>query len=259
MNVAEILPLFTFQFFLVFARLGTAMFVFPSLSDPAINTRARLLLGLAISLILYPLLSTKLPALPVATGDMLTLLATDMLIGLMMGLGARIMMGAMNLAGELIAFMSGLQAASLFDPTSGANTAAPTVLLTLAAGLLVLALNLHHQLILGIVASYKAFPPGSVLATGDMLTAIVTQIGKLMLLGVQLSAPVMVVGFLTYLMFGIFNRLIPQLQVFFLSVPLAIALSLVVMAASFTLILGLFTTSMQDNLFLFNTEEPDAW
>lgn len=258
MNPAELLPLFTFQFMLVFGRLGTAMFVFPALSDPSINGRARLLIGLAITLILYPLLASKLPTLPPSTGTMLTLLGQEMIVGLMMGLGARMLMATMSVAGELIAFMSGFQAASLFDPTSGANTAAPTVLLTLAASVLVLTLNLHHQLILGVMHSYTAFPPGTALATGDISMAVVDIMAKVFLVGVQIAAPVMVVGFLVYLMFGIFNRLIPQLQVFFLSIPLAIGLSLVVLAASLTLMLGLFTTTMQDNLFLFNIE-GDAW
>lgn len=258
MNIADLLPLFTFQFMLIFARLGTALVVFPALSDPSITPQIRLLIGLTISLILYPLLASQLPPLPSGTGAMLTLLAQEMIIGLMMGLGARMIMAAMSVAGELIAFMSGFQAASLFDPTSGANTAAPTVLLTLAASVLVLTLNLHHQLILGVMHSYTAFPPGTTLATGDMSMAVVDILGKVFLVGVQIAAPVMVVGFLVYLMFGIFNRLIPQLQVFFLSIPLAIGLSLVVLAASFTLMLGLFTTTMQDNLFLFNIE-GDTW
>lgn len=257
MNPADVIPLFTFQFFLIFARLGTAMFVFPALSDPSISTRVRLLIGLTVSFILYPLLASKLPVLPTGTGALVGFVFAEMVIGLMMGLGARIFMAAMSVAGEFIAFMSGLQAATLFDPQSGANTAAPTLLLSLAAGMLVLALNLHHQLILAVVGSYTAFPAGTFLAAGDMSMAVVGMLAKVFLLGVQLAAPVTVVGFMTYLIFGIFNRLIPQLQVFFLSVPLAIFLSLLVMAASMTLLLGLFATQMQDNLFLFNTDNGE--
>lgn len=258
MTIGDLLPLFTFQFMLVFARLGTALFVFPALSDPSINARVRLLAGLAISLALYPLLASKLPMLPGGTGTMITLLGEEMIIGLLMGLGARILMAIMSIAGEMIAFMSGFQAASLFDPSSGANTAAPTVLLTLSAGMLVLALNLHHQLILGVASSYQAFPPGTQLATGDITMAVTAMLSKVFLVGVQLAAPVMIVGFLTNLMFGIFNRLIPQLQVFFLSIPLAIVLAMAIMAASLTFMLGLFSTTMQDNLFLFNVES-EAW
>lgn len=259
MDVTALLPLFTFQFFLVFARLGTAMFVFPAVSDPSVTPRFRLLIALAVSFILYPILATRLPTLPPGTGAMLALLAGEMLIGLMMGLGARLLMAIMSVAGEMIAFLSGFQAATLFDPQSGASTAAPTVLLTMAAGMLVLALNLHHTLIMGIAESYIALPPGTWLPAADMAQAVVRIIGIVFVVGIQLAAPVMVMGFLAYLMFGVFNRLIPQLQVFFLSVPLAIALSLVMMAASISLMFGLFTNTLQDNLFIIDMESDSAW
>jgi flagellar biosynthetic protein FliR len=254
MELSALLPLFTFQFMLVFARLGTAVFVFPAMSDPSVTPRFRLLIALSVSFILYPILAARLPSLPPGTGAMLALLGGEMLIGLMMGLGARLLMAIMSVAGEMIAFMSGFQAATLFDPQSGASTAAPTVLLTLAAGLLVLVLNLHHTLIMGIVESYRALPPGNWLPTADMAQAITRTLGTVFTVGIQIAAPVMVSGFLAYLMFGIFNRLIPQLQVFFLSVPLSIALSLVVMAACLTLMFGLFTNTLQDNLFLLDME-----
>lgn len=254
MDLATLLPLFTFQFFLVFARLGTAVFVFPAISDPSVSPRVRLLIALAVSFILYPILAAGLPSMPLRTGDMLGLLGTEMLIGLMMGLGARLLMAIMSVAGEMIAFMSGFQAATLFDPQSGASTAAPTVLLTLAAGMLVLALNLHHTLILGIAESYRVLPPGSWLPTAHMAQAVVRTVGTVFSVGIQIAAPIMVSGFLAYLMFGVFNRLIPQLQVFFLSVPLSIALSLVVMAACLSLMFGLFTNTLQDNLFMLNME-----
>lgn len=259
MDITALLPLFTFQFFLVFARLGTAVFVFPAISDPSVNPRFRLLISLAVSFILYPILATKLPALPPGTGAMLALLAGEMLIGLMMGLGARLLMAIMSVAGEMIAFMSGFQAATLFDPQSGASTAAPTVLLSLAAALLVLLLNLHHTLILGIAQSYTALPPGTWLPAADMAQAVTRLMGIVFMVGIQIAAPVMVSGFLAYLIFGVFNRLIPQLQVFFLSVPLSIALSLVVMAACLSLMFGLFTNTLQDNLFILDMEGEGTW
>lgn len=257
-TLADLLPLFTFQFFLVFARLGTAIMVFPAMSDPSVSTRVRLLLAVMASFVMYPMLAKGLPALPNATGSMLLLLGQEMIVGLLMGLGARLLISMMSIAGEIIAALSGLQTATLFNPALGASTAAPTVLLTLAAGVLVLALNLHHQLIMGIMQSYQAFPPGTVLPAGDVAQAVTQLVSMSFKVGVQLATPVLVVGFLMYLAFGIFNRLIPQLQVFFISIPLSIGVSLLVLAGSLSLLLGLFATTMQDNLFLFNLE-GEAW
>jgi flagellar biosynthetic protein FliR len=70
--------------------------------------------------------------------------------------------------------------------------------------------------------------------------------------GLQISAPVVVAGLLANVMFGIFNRLIPQLQVFFVSVPMSIAISLVVLAAALPLMFGLFTDTLHANMWLFD-------
>jgi flagellar biosynthetic protein FliR len=252
--MADLLSLLTFQFFMVFARLGTAVMVFPSISDQSVPVRFRLLIALAVSLIMYPLVSTRLPTLPPLAAAMLLLLGQEMLIGFLIGYGARILMSIMSVAGEMIAFMAGFQSATLFDPQSASITAAPTVFLTLAASVLVLSLGLHHLLIEGVVGSYTAFPPGTVIQAGDIVQAVLADVAKVFTVGLQISAPISVAGFLAYLMFGIFNRLIPQLQVFFLSVPLSIALSLMIMAASITLMLGLFTNTLQDNLFLLESD-----
>lgn len=245
---------FVFPFMLVLIRLTAAFMVFPVLSDPSLNARARFLTALAISFILFPLLKPTLPALPEQTAYMLLTVFGEIVIGILLGLGARMIMAAMSLAGELIAFVAGFQAATLFDPQSGTNTGAPSILLTLCAGMVILGLNLHHQLIESLVESYSAFPPGQLPATEDIAAAMVTLMATLTKLGVQLAAPVIVAGLLANALFGILNRLIPQMQVFFVSVPVSITLSVLVLAAAMGSMLDLWATTAQDKLTVFNVQ-----
>lgn len=250
-GLAEVL---VFPFFLVLARVGAAVMVFPALSDMSVNVRARMMIVLAVSFILYPLLRAQLPALPDRSGDMALLLFGELVVGLLLGLGARLILAAMSVAGELIAFLAGFQSATLFDPLSGTNTAAPTILLTLSASLVVLALNLHHQLIEAVVESYSAFPPGVLPDVGDVTSAVVTMLALLTKLGLQLAAPVVVAGILSNALFGVLNRLIPQLQIFFVSVPVSICISLLVIAAGFGTMLQLWATAAQSRLTVFQVE-----
>jgi flagellar biosynthetic protein FliR len=249
MNLAE---LFVFPLFLLFCRLGSAVMVFPAISDPSVSPRFRLAIALAVTLVMFPLLQHSLPALPARLPAALALVAGELLTGLLLGFGARVMMAALSLAGEMIAFVSGFQAATLFDPQSGASTAAPTVFLTLTAGMLILALNLHHVLIEGIVDSYRALPAGYWPPLGHVAEALLQLFQTVFVVGLQISAPVVVAGLLANVMFGILNRLIPQLQVFFVSVPLSLSLSLVIMAAALPLMFGLFVQSLRDNMWLFD-------
>lgn len=253
--IAEFL---VFPFFLVIMRVGSAIMVFPAISDPSINIRARMLLVMAISFILFPILSEHLPLMPEKTGDMLFLFFGEMVIGMMLGLGARLMMAAMSLAGELISFLAGFQSASLFDPQTASNTGAPAIFLTLCAGVVLLGLNLHHQLILAIVESYSVFKPGVLPEIGDISAAYIDMLMIITKLGVQLAAPVVVAGILSNALFGVLNRLVPQLQTFFVSVPVSITLSLLVLMAGLGTMLELWGNATQGKVSLFQVESEDS-
>jgi len=253
MTLAQALSgMLVFPAFLLLARVGGAIMVFPAVSDPSINMRVRMAIVAAVTMILYPLLRPTLPAMPDGLGQMSFMLLGEVYVGILLGLGARLMMAALSYTGEMIAFMAGFQGASLFDPTSGANTAAPTILLTLMASLLILVLNLHHQLIMAVVESYRAFPPGQLPAIGDVNEAFIQIMAELTKLGVQLAAPVVVAGLLSNALFGVMNRLIPQLQIFFVSVPVSISLGIMVLVAGLGTMMQLWAHATEARLTLFN-------
>lgn len=254
LNTLPVAEYLVFPFFLLFTRVGGAVMTFPAISDPSINMRARLLLVLAICFILFPLLSPQLPALPARAGDMLLLLFGEMVIGILLGLGARLMMAAMSIAGELIAFLAGFQGASLFDPQTSTNTGAPTIFLTLCAGVVLLGLGLHHQLILAAVESYSLFKPGVLPDVGDISAAYVQMMAMITQLGVQLAAPVVIAGILANALFGVLNRLVPQLQTFFVGVPVSMTISLLILIAGLGTMLQLWVGATQDKLTLFQVE-----
>lgn len=252
----ELAATLVFPFFLVFCRMGAALIAFPALSDDAMLTRARLLVALGASVVMYPLLAPSLPTLPPTLGAMVLLVFGELIIGLLMGLGARFFMAALSLAGELIAFGAGLQAATLFDPGSNSSSGAPTIFLTLTGGLLILALGLHHELIRAIAFSYTTFPAGVLPPVADVAAAFTQIMADISLLGLQLAAPVVVAGLLTTALFGLLNRLIPQLQVFFVSVPLTIMIALAILAAALPLMLESWSNVVAVRYSVFQTEVP---
>jgi flagellar biosynthetic protein FliR len=67
-------------------------------------------------------------------------------------------------------------------------------------------------------------------------------------LGFQLSAPFLVVGLVFYLGLGLINRLMPQIQVFFIAMPLQIALAFFIMALTISAGLLWFLSDFQDRL-----------
>ncbi|MDD9911854.1 MAG: flagellar biosynthetic protein FliR [Alphaproteobacteria bacterium] len=250
----DLANLIVFPAFLVFCRLGAAIMVFPGFSDPSVNPRVRLLLAMTGTLLIWPMVEPTLPNLPDTLGKMMEYMTIEIIMGILIAIAARLFMSAMNVAGEMIAFATGFQAATLFDPISNSNSTAISLFLMVTAGVLIFATNLHHVLIEGVIQSYQMFPPGNLPKSGDALQAILTVIQNLFVVGLKIAAPVVTVGFLSYVAFGIFNRLIPQLHVFFVALPVSIVVGMFVMASVLAAMLTLFTTEIHNNAILFTQQ-----
>jgi len=97
---------------------------------------------------------------------------------------------------------------------------------------LVLATNTQHRFIAGLLGSYELIAPARPLVMGDFATLAVRTVGDAFMLGVQLSAPVIVFALIFNLASGLVGRVMPQFQVFFAAAPLSVILGLSVFALS---------------------------
>lgn len=211
------LPVFAVA--LLFARVGAMVMLLPGFGEATIPPRIRLAFALALSLALAPLLGPALPKAPVELGAAMTLLIGELLIGLMLGSLARILMGALTTAGQIVGLETGLSFAQMTDPTQGQAGQVVGIFLNLMGATLIFATGLHHAFIGGIVGSYQAFHVGDFPRVDDALEAAIRAFGDSFRIGVQIAAPLMVAGIVFRLGLGVLSRLIPQIQVFFIAMP----------------------------------------
>ena len=104
-----------------------------------------------------------------------------------------------------------------------------STLMTILGIALFFATDLHHLVIAALDDSYTLFQPGEVPLTGDMAALTTRTIASAFRIGVQLSAPFLVFGILFNLGLGILSRLMPQMQVFFVGMPLSILAGLMLL------------------------------
>ena len=226
--------------------------VFPGFSDSSVNPRTRMLIALVITVVMYPLLRPVLPTMPADTGTFFMLVGIEFMVGILYATAAKLFMTTLNVAGELISFASGFQAATLFDPDSGANTLAPALLLIITANMLIFSLELHHLMIEGIYESYQIFPAGQMPLLADGVQAIVQTISNVFVTSLKVAAPVMVTGFIGYVSFGVFNRLIPQLHAFFVAIPIILGVGVMMLGLTLGTVLTLFMQDLSAHLSTFN-------
>jgi flagellar biosynthetic protein FliR len=232
-----ILPDLAAMFMLVFARVGTMVMLMPGLGERFVFNRAKLAVAVFIALLLMPV-GRSLMQVPSEPAALLSLLISEILIGGILGLSARLIMSALQTAGVIMANQIGLGFATAVDPSMGQQN--PTIgnFLTILGITLILVTDLHHLAIGAIHHSYAILPPGAYPSVGDASALGLQAVSKAFVIAVQMSAPFIVFGLLFNLGLGILSRLMPQFQVFFLGAPASILIGMAILAA----ILGVMMT-----------------
>lgn len=229
-----------FAFFLVFARLGATLMMLPGFGETYVSPRARLALAGVTTLVVTPTVADLLPSMPGSSGALAVLLIGEIVIGLFLGTVARIIMSALHTAGTVFSFQSGLANALTFDPVSASQASVMSLFLSVAGIVLVFSADLHHVMLRAMVDSYGTMTPGVMPMIGDMAWSISRVVAETFRLGIQLSAPFIAVGLVFYLGIGLLARLMPQVQIFFIAMPVQIFLGFATMALSVILILQWF-------------------
>jgi len=216
-----------FAFILTFVRIGAAVTIMPGVGDTFTPQQIRLYIALGLSLVLSPLVMEHLPSPVPQTAVLFTLIVMEFVIGIFIGTIARILIVALDTAGMVISMMSGLGNAQIFNPAFATQGSLVGALLSVTGVLILFATNMHHLLFYGLVGSYELFPVGAIPDPGSMAELMSRAISKSFMIGLQISAPFVIVSLLLYIGMGVLSRLMPQVQVFLLAIPLQIMLSFV--------------------------------
>ena len=229
-------------YLLTFARAGAMIMLLPVIGDAGVPVRVRLAFALAVSAALVSVTAQYYPVNAPPPMELAALIARESTAGVLVGTMARLIMSALEIAGNLIAVQTGLAFATTFDPGQGVQSAIVSTFLSLIGALLVFETGLHHLAIGAIAGSYTLLPPDQVLPTADMAEMALRLVTGSFALGLQLSAPFMVFGLLIYVTLGVLSRLMPQLQIFFLAMPINILVGFVLLM----LFLGVMMTAFLD-------------
>lgn len=236
----ELLPSAIFSFFLVFGRLGAAFMVLPGIGEAYISPRFRLAIALAMSFAILPFVEETLPALPDGLPETTVLLLGEITIGLFMGLTIKLAVTALHVAGTIMSFQSSLGFAQFFDPTQQVQSAILSTFLTLFGLMVIFVGDLHLLMLRAAFDSYAVFPPGAMPAIDGLAETATRFVADSFSLGVRIAAPFTVYALILYLGMGVMNRLMPQMQVFFIVMPLNIMLGMLVFMITMGASLALF-------------------
>ena len=248
MTLPQFLPAEIFAFMAVFIRLGAAFLVMPGFGEAVVPARLRLMMAIAITLIIAPIVRQTLPGLPSGPGELIAFVATETAIGFFLGGIARLLVTTLDLAGTIISMQIGLSTAMIFNPALQTTGTLPGVLLSLGGLITILETNLHHLLLEGLVDSYTLFRPTDPLPVGDLSDTIARLTGNSFRVGVQMAMPFIVLSLLFTFALGLISRLMPTLQIFFVSVPAQLAGGFLIIIVSLSAMMNMFLTYFHETL-----------
>ena len=223
---------------IVFVRVSGLVMTMPALGDEMVPMRVRLLLALALTVALWATVGGGVAGVSGATAAVVRLVATEALVGVFIGLVTRVLFAAMDVAGSIIAQQTGISAAIFMNPQMVSAGTVPAALLSLLAATILLSTGLYEPVLRALAFSYEVMPVGAAAPVDDFARLMATTVGSAFTAGAQFAAPFLLFGFVFQLAAGVLGRLMPQLQVFFVALPLQIILGLALFGAVMALVVG---------------------
>lgn len=236
----SLLPALAASFMLVFARIGAMVMLLPGFGETNIPVRVRLGIALALTLILLPLHRNAYHVSMTSMAPLLVLMVQEIVIGVVLGATARVTLAALAVAGSVIAQQLGLGFVTSVDPTQGQQGVLIGNFLTMLGLTLLFATDTHYLVIAALNDSYTIFTPGELMPSGDIASLATRAFSGAFKIGIQLSAPFIVFGLVFNLGLGVLARLMPQMQVYFVGVPLSMLAGFLILAAILGTMMALF-------------------
>jgi flagellar biosynthesis protein FliR len=223
-------------FALLTARLSGLMLVAPLWSTTALPKEARAAITVLLAALLLPV--TPATAIPDRVLDLPLPVATELLVGLVIGITAALVVQGASLAGDVAAVQMGLNLGPAFTPMPDLEQSGVAQLQGFLALFVYVAVGGHHMLLRGLADSLHAIPPGSVidLMRGARMTMELP--AAMYSCALSAAAPTMVTLLLVNVAMAILSRAVPQLNVMMVAFPLTIGIGLLMSGLALPLVAG---------------------
>ncbi|MFN8828302.1 MAG: flagellar biosynthetic protein FliR [Labrys sp. (in: a-proteobacteria)] len=237
-------------FMMIFARLGTMVMLMPGFGERGVPVRIRLSIAILMTLLFFPMVSGNY-TISLAIPALVTMLVGEIAVGLVIGGTGRLLMSGLQSAGVVIANQLGLGTVFSQDPTQGQQGAIFSGFLSILAITLIFASDMHHLIIAALHDSYELFGPGALPNTADAARLIVQTVGGAFKIAIQISAPFLVFGLILNAGLGVLAKLMPQMQVFFIAMPITIILGLMLFGLVIGAMMATYLTYVETGLAPF--------
>jgi flagellar biosynthetic protein FliR len=218
---------FFFPYFGVFFKFCSAFLVAPCFLEESFPFRMRILLALSTALLMTPLVAHLIPH-QLSQAEAILFLGKESLIGFFLGFFTRIFLVIADYVGHAISNTSSLSNAFILSPDSHTQDPILVVKMRTLFTAILFASDFHHLIIRALFKTYDLDLYHENYFSNDLIKIIIHSIQHIFMCVVQFSIPFIVIGVITQLAVGFLNRIAPQIQVFYLLMPIQIILGQII-------------------------------
>lgn len=230
-------------YILPFARLSGFLMTLSVLGSRNIPARFRLLLALAITVVVVPVLP-PVDSVELFSARSFVLIIEQTMIGIALGFVSRLMLETFVIGAQVTAMQSGLGFASLVDPSNGTSVPALGQFFLMLTTLMFISVDGHLVMIRLVVESFTSFPIGSSQSVTDMFFELVSW-ARWIFAAALLMALVSIASLLIVnISFGVMTRAAPQINVFAVGFPLTMVTGLILVWLSLSFFIPHFEAQL---------------
>ncbi len=231
---------------LIFLRILSAFMAAPIFNSTAFPVLPKLFLAFVISYIIFLTIDTSSINVNISLWWLFINGVKEIFTGLVIGFMLQMVFWGIQYAGGLIGFNMGLTMAEVFNPMDNTQSNIIGEALNIGAILIFFLIDGHHYIIRGLSYSFTVISIGKFSFTKPLYELLIKYSASVFIIAVKISAPIMVSFFLIHIGEGIIARIIPQMQVFFVTQPLKIGLGFALLAGITPLYVYLIKNLLQD-------------
>jgi len=199
-------------FMLVLSRTSGLVLSAPVFSGVEVPMQVRALLSLTLAVLSTPLQLPLSPLADMSALDYFLLVASELLVGLMLGLGVSILLAGFQLSGYMIGQLGGMSLAEVLNPTLDTNVPLVAQILHMLALAIFVLIGGHRMLLVGLLETFDVIPPGSAALSPSLTTFLSDLMAQSFSLGIRTAAPSAAALLLATFALGLLSRTLPQLN-----------------------------------------------
>lgn len=228
---------------LVMCRLIPTIILAPFLGGKSTPNEVKMALIAMMTLVVYPFVYRTLPpgAVPQDPINFMVVMLREIFIGMTMGLVTNHVFYAIEMVGRMIDTARGSNMAEVMVPQMEGRATPLGDLLYQFTICLVFALGGHRVYITTVAMSFELFPLTSEIAWQGggfslFLDSVMRIGGDILLIALSISLPAQAAVFIVDVVFGLLNRVAPQLNAYFMAMPVKAMGALMLVLISMTMI-----------------------